>query len=271
MGPMCTAVLSIEPGLPVLLAGVRDELTDRAWVPPGRHWPQFPDLIGGRDLQAGGTWLAVSAAVPRVACVLNGLGQPAPAATRLSRGTLPLRAAAGERLDRGALARLDPFRLVVADPDGAVIQSWDGRDLTERSLPPGLHVVVNSGLASDLFSAATTGAGQSAAERSAAPPPDGREHERARIAHFLGRFRSAARPDPRPGQPVPDAWGSWFPLVNGDGLGQDDQRALIVRRDLGDGRTWGTTSVSLVALESGWLRYDFTGRPGELAGWYSVL
>ena len=27
---MCTAVLSIEPGLPVLLAGVRDELTDRA-------------------------------------------------------------------------------------------------------------------------------------------------------------------------------------------------------------------------------------------------
>jgi hypothetical protein len=184
---------------------------------------------------------------------------------------LPLRAAAGEPLDRGALARLDPFRLVVAEPDSAVIQSWDGRELTERSLPPGLHVVVNSGLASDLCGSATTGVGQSAAERSAAPPPDGREHERARIAHFLGRFRSAERPDPRSGEPVPAAWGAWFSLVNGDGLGQDDQRALIVRRDLGDGRTWGTTSVSLVALGSGWLRYDFTGRPGERAGWYSVL
>jgi hypothetical protein len=42
-----------------------------------------------------------------VACVLNGLGQPAPAETRLSRGMLPLRAAAGEPLDRRAPARLD--------------------------------------------------------------------------------------------------------------------------------------------------------------------
>jgi hypothetical protein len=253
----------------VLLAGVRDELTDRAWVPPGRHWPQFPDLTGGQDLQAGGTWLAVAAAVPRVACVLNGLGQPAPAATRLSRGTLPLRAAAGEPLDRGALARLDPFRLVVADPDGAVIQSWDGRDLTERSLPPGLHVVVNSGLASDLCSAATTGAGQSAAERSAAPPPDGREHERARIAHFLGQFRSAARPDPRPGQPVSDAWGAWFPLSTATASTRS-QRALIVRRDLGNGRTGGRR-------RSRWWRWNPAGcattspAAGQAKIWYSVL
>ena len=46
---MCTAVLSIQPGQPILLAGVRDELTDRAWQPPARHWPEYPDLIGGRE------------------------------------------------------------------------------------------------------------------------------------------------------------------------------------------------------------------------------
>jgi len=56
---MCTALLSIQPGLPALLVGVRDELSDRAWEPPGRHWPDHPGLVGGRDLQAGGTWLAV--------------------------------------------------------------------------------------------------------------------------------------------------------------------------------------------------------------------
>src|SRR5260370_26300832 len=93
---MCTAVLSIEPGLPVLLAGVRDELTDRAWQPPDRHWPEYPDLIGGLDLVAGGTWLAVAPRQRRVACVLNGIGLAAAAESRRSRGLLPLRAAAGQ-------------------------------------------------------------------------------------------------------------------------------------------------------------------------------
>ena len=263
MGLMCTAVLSVEPGLPLLLAGVRDELTSRAWDPPRRHWPLYPELIGGRDLQAGGAWLAVADQDRRVGCVLNAIGTMAPAATRRSRGSLPLTAAAGAPLDRDALADLDPFHLLTAEPGRAVIQSWDGRELTERTLPPGLHFVVNSGLASDL-----AGAGPSATP---AASPNGREHEQARIAHFLKRFSSPPRPDPRPGQPVADAWGSWFPLVNGDGIGPDDPRALIVRRDLGGGRTWGTTSLSLVCLAPDAIRYDFTGRPGDPASWYPVL
>src|SRR5215467_12927728 len=273
---MCTVVLSIEPGLPLLLAGVRDELTDRPWEPPARHWPQHPELVGGRDLKAGGTWLAVSPADLRVACVLNGIGRPAPLQTRRSRGVLPLLAAAGESVDRDMLADLDPFRLVVADPGGAALRSWDGNNFAEQMLPSGLHLVVNSGLAShlpgtDSARADLTGPGATMGDQSAAPPPDGREHEVARIRHFLGRFGSAGRPDPRPGQSVATAWGDWFPLVNGDGIGPDDQRALIVRRDLGDGKTWGTTSISLVALATGQVRYDFCGRPGDQAAWYSVL
>src|SRR5260370_29485289 len=74
---MCTAILSIEPGAPVLLAGVRDELVDRAWEPPGRHWPDYPGLVGGRDLQAGGTLLALAPGAPRVARVAH---RPGPAA-----------------------------------------------------------------------------------------------------------------------------------------------------------------------------------------------
>ncbi len=147
---MCTAVLSVEPGQPVLLAGVRDELTDRAWEPPGRHWPQYPGLTGGRDLLAGGTWLAVCDQERRVGCVLNAIGKMAPAATRRSRGGLPLAAAAGQPLDREGLADVDPFHLLTAEPGRAIIQSWDGCELTERTLKPGLHFVVNSGLASDL-------------------------------------------------------------------------------------------------------------------------
>jgi hypothetical protein len=267
---MCTAVLSIETGGPVLLAGIRDELTDRPWQPPASHWPHDPDLIGGRDLQAGGTWLAVAPSSRRVACVLNGTGKLAPTETRRSRGDLPLLAAAGGRPGDAGLADFDPFRLVVAEPGRAFVLSWDGSGLIEHDLPDGLHFVVNSGYASDLAGSAETATDWAGPDWQGPPPPDGREHELARAGYFLERFRSASRPDPAPGKPVADAWGAWFPLVNGDEIGPDDERALIVRRDLGGGHTWGTTSVSLVALTPGWVRYDFCAAPGDPAAWYRV-
>jgi hypothetical protein len=268
---MCTVLLSIEPGQPVLVAGVRDELTDRAWIPPGRHWHEYQGVIGGQDLQAGGTWLAVSPADLRVACVLNGIGRPAPRASRRSRGVLPLLAAAGQSVDPGILTDFDPFLLVVAEPGRTLMRTWNGRILAERPLPAGTHMVVNSGLASYVPAAEPDVAAVAGQDHVGEAPPDGREHELARVRHFLAGFGSATRPDPRSGQPVAAAWGAWFPLVNGDGIGPADQRALIVRRELGDGRTWGTTSISLVAMAPGQLRYDFSGRPGDEAAWYEVL
>ena len=92
---MCTVVVSLAPQdrVPLLLLGIRDEFTGRPWQPPARHWPGSP-LIGGRDEQAGGTWLAVHPDLPRVSCILNGRGEFPPPDRRRSRGELPLRAAA---------------------------------------------------------------------------------------------------------------------------------------------------------------------------------
>ncbi len=247
---MCTAIVSVEPGGQLLLAGVRDELADRAWRPPAQHWPDHPGLTGGLDLQGGGTWLAVAPAAQRVTCVLNGRGRMAPEGSRRSRGTLPLLAAGHANLGQAGLADFDPFHLLCAEPGRAVLYSWDGERLAERELAAGLHIVVNSGLGGD--------------------SPHAREHEQARIAHFLPRLRAAGRPHPRPGDPVRRAWGAWLPLMNGDGLDPGDPRALIVRRDLGGGRTWGTTSVSLVALSPDGLRHDFTAAPGDPAAWQPV-
>jgi hypothetical protein len=268
---MCTAVLRIEAGQPVLLAGVRDELTNRPWQPPAAHWPRQPDLLGGRDLQAGGTWLAVAPARRRVSCVLNGTGGPAPPEIRRSRGELPLLAAGGEPPREHELAAFDPFRLIVAEPGRAVLQSWDGVALSEHRLPDGLHFVVNSGYASDLAGSGKVASDWAGPLWQGTPPPDSREHELARAEYFLRRFRSATTPLPTPGKPVLDAWGDWFPLVNGDGIGTDDERALIVSRDLGGGQTWGTTSISLVALTPAWVRYDFCAAPGDPAAWTEVL
>jgi hypothetical protein len=272
---MCTAILGLEPDGTVLLAGVRDEVTSRAWQPPGRYWPDRPGVIGGRDLQAGGTWLAVAPDARRVACVLNGRGRMAPVPTRRTRGELPLIAAADGKLAPTDLADLDPFRLLVAEPGCALLSSWNGGHLAEQDLGLGLHMVVNSGLASDLLSAGAGAPDAAPADSgpgglTAGQAADARAHELARIGYFLPRLRAARRPHPEPGVPVATAWGDWLPLVNGGGIGPDDQRALIVLRDLGEGRFWGTTSVSLVAITPEGIRYDFTGNPGEAAAWSPV-
>ena len=46
--------------------------------------------------------------------------------------------------------------------------------------------------------------------------------------------------------------------------------AIIARRNLPDGRLWGTTSVTLVALAPDQIRYDFQASPGSETGWHPV-
>jgi hypothetical protein len=248
---MCTAVVSFDPSSPVplLLAGVRDEYTDRAWVPPGPHWPDRPALLGGRDLLAGGTWLAVNPAERRVGCVLNGRGPEAPQDGRISRGDLPLRAAATGKIGSLDLARVDPFHLICAEPDSVTFWSWDGRDLTEEHLEPGLHLVVNSGL--NGTGAATGGS----------IPQAGLDGMAARMGHFRPLLEQAVRPEPGPAGDTAQAWGDWLEIFEGGGVPAGDPRALLLRYDLGE-RIFASTSVSLVALSAEAVRYDFCAVPG---------
>jgi hypothetical protein len=254
---MCTAIISVDPSspVPVLLVGVRDEFVAREWEPPGRHWPDRPGLVGGRDLRAGGTWLAVDPDAPRAAVVLNGRGRMAPEQGRATRGELPLRVAADGKLGSPDLAVFDPFHLAAAEPGRVRLWSWDGSSRTERDLGPGLHMIVNSGL---------EGEGQLEGETEDA-------YMAARLAHFRPRLAAAPRPEPRPGQSLERAWGAWLPLVNGDGLPRADHRSLLPLLDLGEGRVWGTTSVSLVALGRTGVRYDFCAAPGDGGAWARVL
>lgn len=58
---MCLIVLGVgqHPDYPLILAANRDEFHARP-TQAAHWWPDKPDVFGGRDLQAGGTWLAVS-------------------------------------------------------------------------------------------------------------------------------------------------------------------------------------------------------------------
>lgn len=254
---MCTALVDVDPGaaVPVLLAGVRDEFAARPWSGPGHHWPDRPGLVGGIDLQAGGTWLAVDTATPRVACVLNGHGPLAPEEVRRSRGELPLLLAADGKLDGVALERYDPFHLLCAEPEGVRLSSWDGEELVEHTLGPGLHIVVNSGL-------------EGKGGRHSGP---GMAEMAARIGYFRPRLAQAVRPEPKEDGSTAEAWAEWLPIVDGDGLERSDPRALVLRREFAEGVVWGTGSISLVALRPGALRYDFSARPGDPAAWTRVI
>ena len=144
---MCTVV--VRTGQPLTLMGVRDEFTDRPWEGPGEHWPEHPGVTGGRDLKAGGTWLAVDTARRRAAALLNGRGRAAPETTKVSRGDLPLLALAANGLPDVELSHYDPFHLVVADLARVRLFSWDGVRPAATEVADGTSMIVNTGLDPD--------------------------------------------------------------------------------------------------------------------------
>ncbi len=206
----------------MVLGAVRDEFVERPWDPPARHWPAWPDLVGGRDHVGGGTWLAVDPARRAVSALLNaGRREDDGAGPRPTRGTLALRILAGEGLPDD-LSRYVRFHLLRATLDLAELWSWDGEHLTHEPIAPGDHIIVNAGL------------------DTVADPL---------VPHF--RPLLAATPDER---------AAWLDLLAGDGLDPGDERALLVRKEV-EGRLYGSTSASLVALSAGEVRYDFTATP----------
>jgi len=147
---MCLLLLALKvvPGRPWLLLGNRDEFHARPTA-PAREWSDTPGVYGGRDLQAGGSWLAVHRN-GRYAAVTNVRRPGSPPASR-SRGALVgefvsgavsvetyARTVALERAEYG------PFNLVVGDMNTAYfVSSIDGM---VRPLRDGVHAFSNGSL-----------------------------------------------------------------------------------------------------------------------------
>ena len=57
---MCLIVFSFRshPSYPLIFAGNRDEFHGRP-AAPAAFWTDHPDILAGRDLKAGGTWLGI--------------------------------------------------------------------------------------------------------------------------------------------------------------------------------------------------------------------
>lgn len=233
---MCTLVVLRRPDhpWPLLLAANRDEMRDRPWSPPARHWPDRPHVLAGRDDLAGGSWLSLGDQ-GLIAAVLNRRGALGPQAGHHSRGRLAL-----EALDHpdaaaaaGALAGLDarafrPFNLVVADPSHAFWLRCDGLRVSVHALPDGLSMLT-AGELDDPSS--------------------------ARIATFRPRFAAAPPPDPDRNE-----WTAWERLLaDGASATADPRDAMTIRTN----GAYGTVSSALIALTTDGRRFRFAAGPPD--------
>lgn len=139
---------NVHPRWRLVLAGNRDEFHARPSEPLA-HWPHSP-IMAGRDLQAGGTWLGVTAA-GRCAVVTN-VRDPRASGDGESRGLLvsdflagtgTAQAEAERLLARAAAYR--PFNLLLFDRRQAMFVG--NRPAPHgRALEAGIHALSNADL-----------------------------------------------------------------------------------------------------------------------------
>lgn len=127
----------------LILASNRDEYLHRSAARAVR-WPEQPEIVGGRDLVAGGTWLGLAG--KRWATVTN-IREPDMAPGRISRGLLASSFLESTVSARAFVEGIDlcaygGFNVVVGDG----IEVWHATNRFDRAcrrLEPGWHCVTN--------------------------------------------------------------------------------------------------------------------------------
>jgi hypothetical protein len=221
---MCTIVILRRPGhnWPLILAANRDEMTDRPWQEPGRHWGDRAEIMAWRDELAGGTWLGLND-WGVIAGVLNRPGSLGPDAELRSRGELPLDAMdhAEAAIAADALSAIDPasyrsFNLIIADAGQAFWLSSPGGGAAIRAepIPEGLSMITAFDLNDDTS---------------------------PRIGRYKPKFEAAKAPDPETGD-----WAAWQAMMGNrrENTEGEEKGAMTIVTDKG----FGTVSSSLLAL-----------------------
>lgn len=144
---MCTVVLRLQPEGSEVLA-LRDELASRPFDDPAAWWPDQPDVVGGRDQVAGGSWCVTDRRTAKTALVLNRPLRRVAAPGAPSRGVLPLLAAQhGEAWPAHVdVTGMATFTVVLVRPGAAAVWDFDGADLVGRELAHGTHMVTSGGV-----------------------------------------------------------------------------------------------------------------------------
>ncbi|HJL60628.1 MAG TPA: NRDE family protein [Pseudomonadales bacterium] len=145
---MCLILFAIAPndGLKLVVAANRDEQHARPTL-AANYWLDDPGTLGGRDLQAGGTWLGVTKS-GRFAAVTNFAEEPPDPLPPRSRGDLTSDFLRRDISCRDYLAEVQHkdqeyrgFNLVISD--GEVVFYYSNREKQIRQLPSGFYGLSN--------------------------------------------------------------------------------------------------------------------------------
>jgi len=151
---MCLIAFRWQPGAPtpLQLIGNRDEFHARPTAPLA-VWDDAPHVVGGRDLEAGGSWLATNRR-GRVAALTN-VRDPAliTAPGAPSRGYLVSQALECDDIDawlghlaEGEATKYAGFNLLVATPDRLWYLHRGREQLSLCEVSPGVHGLSNAAL-----------------------------------------------------------------------------------------------------------------------------
>lgn len=221
---MCSIIILRRPRheWPLVVAANRDEMLDRKWDAPDRHWPDRPEVVAGRDCLAGGSWLGRNDHGV-FAAILNREGSLGPSLNKRSRGELVLEALdypdASEAAD--ALADLDTnayrsFNLVVGDNTNVfhVANRARADRIAVEEVPHGLSMLTSREI---------------------------NDRRNTRIKNYLPQFESADVPDPNSGD-----WIAWQQILSDKNCDPttDPSSAMCIVSDWG----FGTVSSTLLAL-----------------------
>lgn len=142
---MCLIVVGwrAHPDYPLVVAANRDEFFARPTAGAAR-WPDSPEVIGGLDLEAGGTWLGITDS-GRFAAVTN-VREPGMDKGQNSRGDLTRRFLTGTTDAAEFAATIDGdrysgFNLLLSD--GEALYYASNRDGPPRPLAPGIYGLSN--------------------------------------------------------------------------------------------------------------------------------
>lgn len=144
---MCLILIAWQahPSYPVVLAANRDEFQSRPAEPA--HWWREPQLLAGRDLAAGGTWLGVTQA-GRFAALTNYRAASRQRPDAPSRGSLVTQTLAGTlpieeqlRVLQATAGVYNGFNLLFGDARRLAI--YESVPAQARLLPPGVYGLSN--------------------------------------------------------------------------------------------------------------------------------
>ena len=144
---MCLIVAAwrVHAEWPLIVAANRDEFHRRP-AAPAAFWSDRPGILGGRDLEAKGTWMAVSRS-GRFAAVTNYRGAREPSAAE-SRGALVTRfldsnvsSAVYASQVSGNGSKFSGYNLLACD--GEELWWTSNRDSAPRRLEPGYYALGN--------------------------------------------------------------------------------------------------------------------------------